>query len=423
MLALFLLMLTPYAWGAPLTLRQIVEYAWQHSPQLTAARGDLGISELESENARAQFFPKLDLSANHGLGDTIPKSSDTPWRSDAALTLSQVLYDGGRNYLRYDTAKAKRALAQLQYLQKRDQLTLDVVLKVQKIALLRSLLKLNEQQVAVVRRQAQMIDHKYRQGLTPAGEYLRVQSTLQQAELDVGASRGNVDFEILDMRQLMGATEDLDVSMATAGNENPKAPMVPVGPPRPEKNILKDVIEMQRQIGALGVDAVRKQTGPQVALNSGVGYGSQDYIGPHRSWDAQDKINWNITLGLKWTLWDFGTERRQIEIADRQRQMNDDANLEQLRKRTVEEAQLMASLSLQRDSFDLQQKRLQTERNVMTQMERDYREGKTDMYAFMDALNKKLFAETQYIQSYYALENSLTTYRFYEGTLDGTLDR
>ena len=56
--------------ATPLSLKEALTFALEHSPDYNTAQRQADIAELQRKNAISSFLPSLDLSAIHGLNKT-----------------------------------------------------------------------------------------------------------------------------------------------------------------------------------------------------------------------------------------------------------------------------------------------------------------------------------------------------------------
>lgn len=114
---LALLSAGPLPAGA-LTVEEAVRGALKTNPDVLIARDDVRIAEQETRQARAGYYPLLDLRGASGIENTstpttrLQSGTDpTLWRNEAGITLRQNLFDGFQTAGDIDRARAREGAA------------------------------------------------------------------------------------------------------------------------------------------------------------------------------------------------------------------------------------------------------------------------------------------------------------------------
>jgi outer membrane protein TolC len=76
-------------------LKKAIAFAIENSPTFDSIKRQLSIAQLDEKSAEAKLLPSLDLTATHGILDTSPRSTTSPWSSEFNLGITESLYDNG----------------------------------------------------------------------------------------------------------------------------------------------------------------------------------------------------------------------------------------------------------------------------------------------------------------------------------------
>ena len=90
----------------PLSLGQCVEIALQQSPSVKKAELGVEAANLDVKNARANYFPEIDISGQHQFSDAV----DFGWEQenyDAQISASYLLWDHGHRKAELAQAKGR----------------------------------------------------------------------------------------------------------------------------------------------------------------------------------------------------------------------------------------------------------------------------------------------------------------------------
>ncbi|WP_321529811.1 TolC family protein [uncultured Desulfuromonas sp.] len=121
--------------GAETTLQESVSSALKTNPQLQILQHNQRAVGYQVNQVRSGYFPRLDLTLGYGTEAhddevTRARGDDDTFqdRGEAALQLTQLLYDGGETSRRVAAEKEKFASAQKRVLDNAEAIALDAVI-------------------------------------------------------------------------------------------------------------------------------------------------------------------------------------------------------------------------------------------------------------------------------------------------------
>lgn len=407
-----------------LTLADAVRYALEHSPRVAEARTLADVSGLEEENAKAKLFPSLDLSTTHGIEKSLPspavEASGAPVVSQLSLTLSQPLYDNGETWTRRDIASLSRELAQLTAKKARDDVMLDVARGYYRLSLSDILLGIKRQQLDLLNKQFRLTQSQYRQGLKTKKDFLRMKSELQRATISVEDADGNRRESEIALRKAIGLDDQVShqTFRTMAAEQVVKAdPAFPTQSPDPAAGYQRRLYKIESAVAEKNVKLVRRKDSPEVTLGSGVTYANAGYLNSDTPFHATDSVSWNVLLGVKYNIWDAGSRRRDIQVAEGQRVARDLQVKTQLSDLDAEIASLMTNLASLKSSHRLNKELMDLETESYGHLEEEYRQGRVAYLDLITALADLLDSRVNFYTSYVSILENLAQYRYHEGTL------
>lgn len=402
------------------TLAETIRYAIQNSPTTDSSRRQLLIGQLNESNALSVFFPSVDFTTTDGIQKQSTPGLTDPWSSTLGFTLSEKLYDNGESLTRYDIAKKDLRLRDINNRKIRDKLCLDVANEFYNYSLAKKLWEARKEQLHIVEKQASSVTAQYHQGFKTKRDYLRSKSLVQRSLTDLNAGEASIRQSANVLRHLIGLPPENDASEsvffeALEPQSNP--PDFPTKTLRVEKSYDFQMAELQRNINVLNVDLIKRQYWPNLSLNTGAFYTNANYINTPAGYSPSENYGWNALLTLSWNIWDWGIRRRQVEIAEANRQVQDNVS----RSTVLDADSGIKDLTLQ---MGLLQKNLRLYKELLSAEEQsfgffwaDYREGKIQYLDMVTELGHLLDAKISYYTAYFEMMKNLARYHYYEGNL------
>lgn len=196
------------------TLHQSVEQALNYSPQLQALTHAHEAVEYDLKQARGGYLPTVDLSLGYGSEQHSDratrrfgaKPSDRDWdsRSDAVLTLTQKVYDGGETGSQISIRKAQLSTAEYQLQTAAQAIALDAVTAHLNVFLQRELVSLSEQNVKIHHEIYQSLAESERAGAGNIADVTQAQARLARAESTLYLTQADLSQAIAYYTRVIG---------------------------------------------------------------------------------------------------------------------------------------------------------------------------------------------------------------------------
>ncbi len=402
-------------------LSVLVELAEKNSPVIQRAKNDAEIAELELKNAKWAMFPQLNLESKLGLIGEDPNSRATPWFSELNLSLRQVFWDedNNSNLSRYKREKRKWERVKLDSEYKRDEQILKVVHAYFDWSSSLELREIDENKRDLLRRQFNVLEAQYKQGLKTKRDVLRIETEIKRLEIDILRRDNEVDLNFQKVASHVGLTKK-DLDAEDIEGEEAK----PFGVLKGEATEIKLTDHRKSKIFALREEEARYETQlferkiwPRLTLENEIKYNNNAYVDTNVPVGGNDRLTWQSMLILRYPLWDFGTKKREWEIArvkERSIRAEDQQGLLEL---AVELRDVFLKLRENRENVRATRELLVLEQQSYSILEAEYRNGRAAYLDLITNLNSLIDARSKFMTSYFGFKKQQMLYSFHKGEL------
>lgn len=404
-----------------LSIGEAISYALQRSPVVGSARSLVEIRRDELSNARAKLLPSLDLSSN--LGWRSPFSEERAGFSGGSvgtfgILLTETVYDNGSSWIGLSVSKANVQVADLLYRQDRDALIFSVMREFYSFSRDWNLLEIRRQQRDLLRKQLQSVTDQYRQGRRLRTDYVRLKARMQNAEVDLLSAEFSVEASKIELRRIMG--------YEGAGDQLQFAPLqvLPMSDrdvPAPEIDVsrlyARQLRVEQGKVNELNTEYSRRRYGPEVNLSASAGVLESSYIKSGGLPGAIDDAQWAVVLSLRYNLVDWGTRRRDVAIADRNREIADNALRLNEQQAVGRLDVVVQDLKRAKASVLLNEELVALELQSFEFLDLQYREGKVSYLDLITGLDSLFAAKARLTTSYFDYLRALAEYQFLNGKI------
>lgn len=416
---LFFVLLGAYSHAAvrTLDLKSAIQYSLENSPRFDSLKRERDISVLNKKNAKAQWFPSLDLKATHGLQEEDPRLESTPWESELSLTLTENLYDNGVTSTNYRIATLNEDIAELQYNDQRNAFSLELANAYLSYSLSIKLLEIQEKQFKLISKQSELTTRQYRNGMRTKKDYLRFKTQVSRAEIDLIAARSEVEKSKESILSLIGiGLRPVEaVTFVPVSLEGLKDDLTP--PIELENHLLFQAAQKQKKVNELTSDLTRRKQYPELFLTAGATYGSRYYIDTGRNFDDNETSSWGMLLTVRYNFLDWGIRSRDAEIASQRAIiLNNELDSRLLTLRTNLN-KLKIDNSLTQRNFRLAGELFEMEKENLSLIDREYRNGNVSYLDFITGLSDFADAERKFYSASRDLISARYSLLYHQGKL------
>ena len=412
-----------------LSLPEAVQFALENSPVFDSAKKTQSIRELEYKNAISKFLPSADITTTNGLQNTISagnsanaNTATSPWYSTLTMGITENLYDNGVSVTNLSVADLNRNLAWINLLKARDNLVLDIAAEFYRFSLATILVDVKKQQQVVLEKQLKNLTSQYQQGFKTKSDFLRLKTQVQRAEIDWIAANNSVTLSVAELNKLVGVKgEPLTFEPLVAHREKNLDNLLP------QKSLELDNFydfksaKIQEKVNEKTVNLTERKYWPQVALSSALTYNNQNYLNSNNAFSYGHQLSWNALISLQYNFWDWGTRKRDIAVAQYNREVQENSVSQSLLDIKAKVIGIAADILRISRSYKLSLELLTLEEESNKNLESQYREGKVTYLDLITSLNNLLDAKVQFYTAYFDALQAHSKYRFYEGKIYETI--
>lgn len=203
--------------GQARSLKEAVEAALATHPQVLAADAALRAARQDLRQARAGYYPSVDLNLSEGKETTespqvqaLGLGSTTLTRREAGVTLSQKLFDGFATRSEIERQSARVQFADRRAADAREAVALRAVEVYLEILKNQQLIKLAQENLAFHRQTLEKVRLRVKGGLSQKADLQQVEARLALANSTLTARKGQLREAEANYRRVMGeAPRDL----------------------------------------------------------------------------------------------------------------------------------------------------------------------------------------------------------------------
>jgi outer membrane protein TolC len=419
------------ALSSPLTLRETLRFALENSPTFDSAQKALVARELEYQSAIAKMLPSADLNATQGLQNNIPISSTNtlitpnpaaPWYSSLNLGVTETLYDNGISLTGLKVADLSRDLAAVNLAKARDALSLSVATEFYRYSLATALLEVRRQQQSVLEKQFRTLTSQYHQGFKTRSDFLRLKTQVQRAEIETTNATNGIELSVSELRRLVGAklddeTPPPEFTAVAIHRERPIEKLIPAAAPPLDAVYDFRISKIQQEINGKSVTLAQRNYWPRVSVTSGLLYSNFNFLNSDVPFNTGNQLSWNALLTIQYNLWDWGTRRRDVQLAEVNRDVQGNSIRQGLLDTRSQLQRLMIDLSRLSRNYQASRELLSLEEESNRNLESQYREGKVAYLDLITSLNSLLDAKVQYYSAYFDTLSGIARHGYFQGKL------
>ena len=399
-------------------LKKSISFAIENSPSFDSLKRQLSISDLEEKSADARSLPSLDLTTTHGILDSSPRATVSPYNSEFNLGLTESLYDNGVTRTNQKIATLAKNQIEIKFEDQKNKVSLDIASQYLVYSLNVKLLEIQEKQFKLVSKQYDMISKDYYQGIKTKKDFLRFKTQVSRSEIDLVNAKNTVDKSKQELQRLIGVSlqsnaqiDFTPISLETVRNETLES-VISI-----ENHLQYKAAGIQKKINELNANLIGRKNLPEWFLSTGLNYTSSNYIGTGQSFSENGKTGWNALLTVKYNFFDWGIRSRDKEIALQKSiiQSNDlDSNLLTLKSSLN---QLQISIKQIQKNFEMTKELLSLEKSNIDFIEREYRTGKVQYLDLITGLNNLSDAQIKFYSAVSDLQVVRYTLLYHRGKL------
>lgn len=401
-----------------MTIEEAVKFGIINSEQVDIARKELEKAGLEEQRSFYAFFPSLNLSSQHGVGNSFENPKPNQFLSQMGITLSESLYDNGESFYSRNVGKQNLEVAHLQFKAALNNATQKIVESF--LSLLRSeqIFKIKTQDQAALNKQFSFVEGMFKQGLQVRSDYRRFSAQFKRSELALKEAQAQLEKNRIHFLHLLNVDNSVVSTLKTP-------------PVRTDFELYPDTLKnnpvsqsaftlAQKSILEIEMAHIRRTHFPEINVSTGVFYNNQDYLGENR-FSSRADTTWNVLLSVNYKIFDWGNENREVQmkLIDSQLKRQSLDELQRQEKRDFDT--FLSEIDLIKERYTLSQELLSLENEAFSSSLTEYKQGKRTSLEIIDTLEKLNLAKTSVVETTSQLLSIYYKSKFFEGTLYETL--
>lgn len=208
--------------GGAATLQDAWRAALGNSPVLAAARADLTAAQAQAAEAQAGYWPQISLQGHAGRTNLDNIETDTAFALPASIELDnraialeviQPLYTGGRISAQDASAEARLGAQQARFAASRQEVLLTAARAYLGVYEARAVLKLAENNTAVIIQQRATVAAAHERGAATATSVAQAEARLAAAQAALINARGQLTAAEASYRRYIGASLPAELSL------------------------------------------------------------------------------------------------------------------------------------------------------------------------------------------------------------------
>ncbi len=286
-----------------LTLDDCLRLAADHQPLLTAAEAGVSAATEAMGEARAPYWPQVDLNAGYhrwqrraflpsGLtlpGLSMPKIIGPLDDWTGGLSSRVTLFDFGERHAGLEAARARLGSAQADAAATRGDVRLSVQSAFYTFAAAQELLGVAERNLARTESHLALAQARREAGAVPQADVLRVQAEVASAQLQLISARSRVRTAAGQLNTAMGRPAEIALAIA------PPAPGAPPPATAGIETAVRQAIASRPELKSeqlrvaaarAGVDGARAARAPKLRADGSYGWNDTDFLPATKEWQV-----------------------------------------------------------------------------------------------------------------------------------------
>jgi|CXWL01.1.fsa_nt_gi outer membrane protein len=205
--------------------KEVLEYVYANHPKIKAQREALKVADEGVSQAVSGFRP--DVSANLSKGRERTGNVAETWNYDdtksRGLTVTQPIFSGGGTVASFLTAKERMKAARAELSATEQQVLYDAVVAYTDVVEKQSVLELNQQNVAVLQKQMDVTDARFKVGELTLTDTSQAKARLAGAQANERQALGDLEASRATFRRTIGHDAESKVAMPSVPSGIPQS--------------------------------------------------------------------------------------------------------------------------------------------------------------------------------------------------------
>jgi outer membrane protein TolC len=388
-----------------LSKEEVINLAFKNNAEIVKLEKDLEIAKEKLVEAKASFYPKVDLSSSYtrlGEAPVTPDFTTNPFSMKEGspnsysfqLGLQYPLYMGGQIRIGYEQAQKDVEMAELNLKQKQHQLREEVLTQYYNILQAKKMVELSKQNINKIERYVEIAQANKEVGIFTNTEVLQARINLIRGQQGLLKAENGLKLAKLALKNTLSLEDNVILELNDELNwQEVQLTEEEVKEYAFANRIEFKLLDLTEDKLELGLDAVKGSRYPTISLASS--YSTQS-----------DKLeigdgDWNVTLMLNYELFDGGIKKSKIKQTEKELEK---FHIDKKQARDgieLEIKQSLLKLSEAKKSIELMKLSLEESKKNLNDTELKYQEGIITSFDVLNAQTTLQEVQTDYYQAIY----------------------
>lgn len=322
----------------PYTLAELIELAEHHNPSTRIIWERAKQRARELGLAKSSYYPQLEglaVSGDQRLINPFPKPLarrgytvvEVPF-VEPEVTLQYLLFDFGKRGATVDSARAQRLAAGADFIQTNQALAFRVASTYYLLLTAQERLQATRETLRTAQTTQDAAESRLSNGLATLPDVLNARAETSQAVFDMESADGDEKIARVKLTETVGAEPspkitidgEKSASLPDALTMSIEALIDRAMTDRPD--LMAQTLRIRAAGG--GVRAARAEYNPQILLSGSIAQTSVWPTADFGQFGPASLPTWTVTLGIQWRIFDGGTRKNELLIAQsKQREAED----------------------------------------------------------------------------------------------------
>lgn len=394
-----------------LTKEEAIDLALRQNAELVNLKKDLTIAQKKVKEAKASFYPQVDLSGRYTKGEREVMGTMTEYDAySLGLGFQQPVYMGGQIMAGYKIQKNNLKLAQMNLDKKERELRYRITEQYYGVLKTRKMVEVSGQAVDKVARYLEIAKANQEVGIFTNTAVLQARINHTRAKQGLMKAENALKLSKMGLKNTLGLDFDTELELADKLEwEEKEIKEKEAIASALQNRVSLEELRMQEQNLKLRIEQIKGSKLP--SLNLAGNYSSQD-----DSFFTIGDGDWSLTMAFNYTLFDGGKKDAGLEEA-REQKNKLNISQRQLKDGVIMEVKTsLLKLDEARKDIDLAQLSLKDANSNLSDTELKYKEGIVTSFDVLDAQTTLEEVQTDYYQAIYNYNIALAKLRKVMGT-------
>ena len=410
---------------------EAVELAIENNRQIQEAKKDIEIARQELKQARAGYFPSLDLSGSYTrMGDLADDEDDEINTGDPQLDagfeamlenmeppennfslqfdLEQLIYSGGARSAGYEMAQNQLEIAEKELEQEKEELAHQIREQYYGILQAEEMVALLESSLARVEEYLKQAETNYELGLFTQTDVLQAEISKNQLQQEILSAENGLKLAEMSFRNSLSLDDEMELELSSDLDYEVEEIDYEKALAKAENNRFDlAMLDIQGENMELLMQQANSSRLPQVFFRGSYGTEAEEIADSFRL----DEASWNATIGINYNLFDGGSSSAEREVARQEKEKFELMKEETLDMVALDVKEKVLKLDELEQQIELQKLNKSEAEKNLKENELKYEQGMITSLELLEAQDTFQEAKINYYQGIYDYNLALSDYK------------